>query len=393
MFNLDQIRLMLSHHGDFHHQLKMIHIGGTNGKGSTSLMIQHVLMQANFRVGLYTSPFDMGRFDNIRINDHVITPEEVQSMHSMYADDFERFGLSPFEMDTFLSLAYFYQEKVDFAVIEVGLGGIDDATNVIMPLVSVITNIGLDHQDVLGIGYQAIATKKAGIIKPKVPVVLGHDINDEALEVLMRVARENMSKVHPVKSFVIQSINPQLEFIYENKSYRIKSQADYQARNASLAIEVIHVLQELNIDVKEEHIQKGLAMGVPPKRFEWLSFHPMIVIDGAHNLEGTIRLIDAVIHLKLGKRIRVLAAILKDKPYMEMLDAWLHVTEHVTLTTFPHERALDLSSVSHPKLVIDSDYHHALTQIFEDPDALHIITGSLYFLTFVVNELKGMVHA
>ena len=191
MFNLDNITQMLLHHHNFHHHLKVIHVGGTNGKGSTSLMIQNILISAGYRVGIYTSPFDMGRFDNININHIQIQKNDVERLNQQFLGDFERFGLSPFEIDTFLALFYMYENHVDYAVIEVGLGGRDDATNVVMPMLSVITNIGLDHQDVLGYGYASVAEKKAGIIKFQVPVVLGHDINHEAFQVLSAHAKRS----------------------------------------------------------------------------------------------------------------------------------------------------------------------------------------------------------
>lgn len=391
MFSIDHIQSILNHHGNFHLNLKAIHVGGTNGKGSTSLMIQNILIASGYQVGIYTSPFDMGRFDNININQEQITPEDVMRLNRQYSDDFQLFQLTPFEIDTFLALAYFFEQKVDYAVIEVGLGGKDDATNVVMPILSVITNIGLDHQDVLGYGYTNVASHKAGIIKPKVPVVLGHDINDEALHVLESYAKAMKSTIYHVKSFSVKQRTPRIEMMYQHQVYHLNTLADYQARNASLAIEVASILQSLGIAIMDEHIQKGIAMGVPPKRFQILSTSPMIIIDGAHNLEGIVRLIESIKLLQLNSKIRVIAAILKDKPYREMIEKLFELSDDVTLTTFDHERALQLETFSHPLVHVELDYHRALQTIFDHQDYVHLITGSLYFLAYAVNDLKGMI--
>lgn len=391
MFNLNNIKSILEYHGNFHLDLKVIHVGGTNGKGSTSLMIQNILISAGFRVGIYTSPFDMGRFDNININHHEISRDEVMQMTHLYQHDFERFQLTPFEIDTFLALAYFHEKQVDYAVIEVGLGGQDDATNVVMPILSVITNIGLDHQDVLGYGYANVADKKSGIIKEGIPVVLGFDINQEADEVIESYAHSKKSHIYRVKPYQIISQDSHINMLYQEHLYHLNTIASYQARNASLAIEVALTLQTLGISITQKNINEGIQMGVPPKRFQIVSKSPMIIIDGAHNQEGIERLVESIKNLNLKSDIRVIAAILKDKPYQEMIKHLLTLTKDVTLTTFEHERALDLSTFSHPEVKIDFDYHHVLDSIQDHQDAVHLITGSLYFLAHVVNALKGKI--
>jgi dihydrofolate synthase / folylpolyglutamate synthase len=393
MFNLNNIKSMLEHHGNFHLHLNVIHVGGTNGKGSTSLMIQNILISAGYRVGIYTSPFDMGRFDNININHKEILRDEVLSMNAFYQKDFERFQLTPFEIDTFLALAYFHDQNVDYAVIEVGLGGRDDATNVVMPILSVITNIGLDHQDVLGQGYPSIADKKSGIIKKGIPVVLGHDINQEAYEVIESYATSMQSNIYRVQPYQMISIDPKIIIRYQNHLYHLNTIALYQARNASLAIEVALTLQRIGIKITQENIHEGVGKGVPPKRFQILSKTPMIIIDGAHNTEGIDRLVESMSSLNLKSNIKVIAAILKDKPYLEMIERLLALTKDVTLTTFEHERAMDLSTFSHPDVKLIFDYHQALDSINTHHDGVYLITGSLYFLALVVNELKGMISA
>lgn len=392
MFNLDNIKQMLHHHGNFHQHLKVIHVGGTNGKGSTSLMIQNILISAGFHVGIYTSPFDMGRFDNININHIQIRKEDVDRLNQRFLHDFERFELSPFEIDTFLALYYMYENGVDYAVIEVGLGGRDDATNVVSPLLSVITNIGLDHQDVLGYGYASVAEKKAGIIKHLVPVVLGHDINQEAFHVLSTHANQHQSIIHQVKSYQITKRHPNIELVYENQVYHLNTLADYQARNASLAIEVALVLKQLGIQISDEHINQGISMGVPPKRFQLLSSSPMVIIDGAHNTEGMERLVESIKKLEFKQTMRVIVAILKDKPYKDMIEKLKEISEDITLTTFEHERAMDLSMYQNDSIHIQPDYHQVLLSMKSHPESIHLITGSLYFLAIVVNTLKGMMN-
>jgi len=259
MFSTEHILKLVNHHDRFHTKLNVIHIAGTNGKGSTSNYVTNMLMETSFKVGLYTSPYTRVRFDNIKINQHQISSDDLISLYVRFKDDFEAFELSEFEIDTFIALRYFYEKEVDYCVIEVGLGGTDDATNIVEPILTVITNIGLDHQDVLGYSYQEIASKKAGIIKENIPLVIGYDINKEALDVIKLISNQHSSPFHQVEPYQNVTLNEVIQFSYRNDIYKLNTLASYQVKNACLAIEIANLLNKYHqTHILKHHIDQPL---------------------------------------------------------------------------------------------------------------------------------------
>ena len=389
MFNTKNISDFLVKHQNFQNNLKTIHVGGTNGKGSVSHMIEAILSEQGYRVGLYTSPYDFKRFDNIRINRVPISDQDIKDISDAYKVDFKAFHLSEFERDTVIALEYFYDQKVDFAVIEVGLGGVDDATNVISPLVSVITNIGTDHQDVLGQTKREIATKKAGIIKPKTPVVIGYGFDDDLYQVFQSVSVINQAPLwvsKPVETIDIKEDH--LHFYDQNHHYELRTQAYYQLDNASVALKTIEVLRTLDILIDQKAISNGLKAPLPAKRFEWISRDPLILMDGAHNLEGINALIQSIKALDFKGSIKIICGILKDKPYLEMIEALKTISKDITLTTFDHPRALDLNDAFIKDITLEPNHQLLISSLYINKTDLTIITGSLYFLSAVNLYLK-----
>lgn len=256
---------------------RAIHVGGTNGKGSTSHMIASILQEAGYKVGLYTSPHLKDFRERIRINGKPVSKQYVTGFVKEHRSYFEENSLSFFEMTVGMAFDYFNNEQVDIAVVEVGLGGRLDSTNIIDPLVSVITNIGLDHMRFLGNTHELIAVEKAGIIKPGVPVVIG-----ETDKRTIGVFRAKASKC---KSKLIQADT--IDSIVE---YKLDLKGAYQLKNSKTAVVVIRELVPMGMKIKDEHIELGLMNVVKNTgmqgRWQILGENPLIVCDTAHNKEG-----------------------------------------------------------------------------------------------------------
>nr|WP_222937322.1 folylpolyglutamate synthase/dihydrofolate synthase family protein [Cytophaga sp. FL35] len=261
--------------GNPHTAFKSIHVAGTNGKGSSSHMIASILQEAGYKVGLYTSPHLKDFRERIRINGNPVTKQFVIDFIGRNQPFFENKHLSFFEMTVGMAFDYFAKEKVDVAVIEVGLGGRLDSTNIITPLVSLITNIGYDHTDMLGDTLEKIAYEKAGIIKEGVPVVIS-EFQEETRPVFEKVAKDRKSPIVFAEELKLPD-------------YRTSLLGDYQTKNIKGVLAVVKILKD-TLKISEAHIKNGLArvtentglMG----RWQVLSQEPMVVCDTAHNKEG-----------------------------------------------------------------------------------------------------------
>ena len=256
-------------------KFKSIHVAGTNGKGSTSSMIASILQEAGYKVGLYTSPHLKDFRERIRINGEMISEDFVVNFVAQNKSFFEANQLSFFEMTVGLAFDYFAKEQVDVAVIEVGMGGRLDSTNVITPLVSVITNIGFDHTQFLGDTLPKIATEKAGIIKSNVPVVIG----------------EYSEETKPVFITKAKSENAQIYFAQDNPevTYECALLGDYQVHNKKTVLQAIELLQS-QFNIEEKHIELGFKNVVQNTgllgRWQILNQKPFTVCDTAHNSHG-----------------------------------------------------------------------------------------------------------
>lgn len=275
--NLDNIINFSKHLKNPEKSLKTIHVAGTNGKGSTSSMLTSILMESGLKVGLYTSPHLKDYRERITINGNQIEEEFIIEFIQRNKKFLEENHLSFFEMSVGLAFEYFNFKKVDIAVIEVGLGGRLDATNIITPLLSIITSIGLDHQEFLGDTLEKIAFEKAGIIKPNIPVVIG-ETTTETLPVFQQVALSNKSKL----------------ILSENESfidYASDLLGNYQKQNIRTTRTAIEILRaEYDIKIEENHITNGFLKTKQNTglrgRWEILGIKPFIVTDCAHNKHG-----------------------------------------------------------------------------------------------------------
>ncbi|MDD7888223.1 folylpolyglutamate synthase/dihydrofolate synthase family protein [Flavivirga sp. 57AJ16] len=288
---------------------KSIHIAGTNGKGSTSHMLASVLQEAGYRVGLYTSPHLKDFRERIRINGHVVSKQFVTAFIKQNKTFFEVNSLSFFEMTVGMAFEYFSIEKVDIAVIEVGLGGRLDSTNIIIPEVSVITNIGLDHTQFLGNSLEAIAFEKGGIIKRNIPVVIG-ETQEETVSVFKDLASKNNAKI----VFADQEII---------KMYDSDLLGTYQSKNIKTVIQAVKELKIKGFKVSERHLKKGLLKTVENTgllgRWQVINESPKAVCDTGHNREGLSYVMNQV-HNENYKALHIVLGFVNDKDLSSIID-------------------------------------------------------------------------
>lgn len=361
-------------------QLKCIHISGTNGKGSTSYAMEQILMEAGYKTGVYSSPNIESDFDCIRINGKKISQERYESYIDLYFDEWKQYGLSSFEAEVFISFLYFIEEKVDFVIYEVGMGGKEDATNVIDSILSIITNIGLDHCDYLGNTYLEIAQKKAGIIKKNSLFITGEKRKD-CLDWFSYICHQKHTKMYTaIKEDFYMDSGLHLNVLDYSNIY-IPVYASYQSKNISLAIQALEVLKKENyIQFKKEDVYKGLSHFHWTGRFEIVRKDPLIILDGAHNLEGIKELVNSCKDIK---NLSVLFSALKDKPYDDMLEELKKISSHIMVCDFEHNRKADVSLfLKHDVEVIDS-----YEKIIKEIQTPLLICGSLYFISQVRKKI------
>ncbi|RRJ91039.1 bifunctional folylpolyglutamate synthase/dihydrofolate synthase [Flavobacterium macacae] len=275
--DLDNTILLANHLQNPEKEIMTIHVAGTNGKGSTSHFLASILQEAGYKTGLYTSPHLKDFLERIKINGQDISEDFVVDFIESHKSFFEENQLSFFEMTVGLAFDYFREEKVDIAIIEVGLGGRLDSTNIIAPLLSVITNIGLDHVQFLGNTLEKIASEKAGIIKPKTPVIIG-EYTSETKPVFENKAKKTQSEIFFASDLI-------------EKTYPSVLVGDYQTHNKKTVLQAIRVLQSQNqFEISEENIKNGFWNVVKNTnlqgRWQQLGTHPKIICDTAHNKHG-----------------------------------------------------------------------------------------------------------
>lgn len=284
--DLTNTLLLTEYLGNPHKNVKTIHVAGTNGKGSTSNMLASVLQEAGYKVGLYTSPHLRDFRERIKINGEDITEEHVITFFGKHKAFFEEHDLSFFEMTVGLAFEYFDTQKVDVAIIEVGMGGRLDSTNIITPLVSVITNIGLDHTQFLGNTLAEIASEKAGIIKKNIPVIIG-EYTAETRPVFENKAKENESEIYFASDLIQQTPLSDLVGVYQEK-------------NKKTVLQTLKVLQsKKHFSISETSIRDGFLnvakntgfMG----RWQVLQENPKVICDTAHNKHGLEIVLDQLL--------------------------------------------------------------------------------------------------
>ena len=307
--DLTNVHLLMDYLEHPEEQLQCIHVAGTNGKGSSSHMLASVLQEAGYKVGLYTSPHLKDFRERIKINGMMIPEDFVCDFVNQHQSFLEANDMSFFEMSVGLAFDYFAKEKIDIAIIEVGMGGRLDATNIITPLVSVITNIGLDHTQFLGNTLAAVAAEKAGIIKPNIPVVIG-EYTPETQPVFLATAKANQSNLYFASDLI-------------TNTYPSDLIGDYQIHNKKTVIQTLTVLNQYTaFQTDESHWKKGLSQVVKNTglqgRWQQLGESPKIICDTAHNTHGlTIALHQ--IQKEVFDSLHIVLGVVNDKDLDEVL--------------------------------------------------------------------------
>ncbi|HSC42883.1 MAG TPA: folylpolyglutamate synthase/dihydrofolate synthase family protein [Candidatus Binatia bacterium] len=389
---LDRMSQALALFNHPENQFPSLHIAGTNGKGSTAALLHNILQQAGYRTALYTSPHLESFTERIRVGQQEIAQAEVVSL----ADEvWQRTAeanvpLTFFEFITVMAFIYFARNRVDVAVIEVGLGGRLDATNVVTPLVSVITTISKDHEAYLGPDELSIAREKGGIIKPRIPVVCGK-MSEPVVKLLREIAQAVESPAYFLGTAFSFSLKNERLFDYigikQNLSHlAVALRGRHQLANASLALAALELASE-HFPVPEDTLRRGLETVRWPGRLEVMSERPLVILDGAHNPEGVCALADELLELRQGRKIRLLFATMADKEWQLMLGTLAKLADEMIFTRVAMERSADPELLAKnipipvPNRVIP-DSQTALAALLDSaqPDDIIVVAGSLYLL-------------
>ena len=343
---LATIRKILKGLGNPQKRFACIHVAGTNGKGSVASSLASILYRSGFTTGLYTSPHLVSFNERIQINNHPISDDRVVAAYNAVTGVHHgRRDPTFFEFATAMALYEFGRQQVDWAVIETGMGGRLDATNIIIPELSIITNVSLEHQAYLGNTISLIAGEKAGIIKPRKPVVTAVR-QKSACEVVEKTAAEKKAPVYRLRRDFKIRRHPSGTFSYyglANDWHNLQTalRGSHQADNAALVLAVCELLNAKKADLTLDDIKKGLSTNYWPGRLETVSRDPLIILDGAHNRAAADNLARFLANNLAGLALTLVIGILDDKPYKAMLKSLLPLSSRVILTRAKIDRALN----------------------------------------------------
>lgn len=392
--DLSYIRRILKQLNNPQDSVKTIHVTGTNGKGSTSYYLSNLLQKAGQKTGLFVSPY-IYEFNeriqlngkNINNNDLIKTANKIETAIEILKKDDPNFSLVTFEYEVALAFQFFAQENCDYAVIEVGIGGEHDKTNVIIPEVSVITTIGLDHEKIIGPTLKDIAKEKSGIIKSNKPVVLGN-VPQNVLEILLNEAQSENSKSFLLgRDFQIKIMPDVIEYQDSKTIYNFALRPLVEAYDIGVAVQVIQLLQ---LDLDRKKIEEAINETRIPGRYDVIQTSPEIIVDGAHNLQAMENLLNLVRKKKKGQ-IYVLLGMMKDKDLGPVTK--LFKDEKVTLTRIDYPRAArleDFPKEAQKEFEYKENFEEAYTSLKNklQVDDMLLVTGSFYLVGAVLNYCK-----
>ncbi|UDI78085.1 bifunctional folylpolyglutamate synthase/dihydrofolate synthase [Staphylococcus taiwanensis] len=376
--------------------IRGIHVGGTNGKGSTVAYLRAALVENGYEVGTFTSPFIETFNERISLNGQPITNDEivelvekVKPISEALEQETELGGATEFEIITTMMFVYFGEiHPVDFVVVEAGLGIKNDSTNVFKPIISILTSIGLDHTDILGNTYLDIAKDKGAIIKPDTPVIYAVK-NEEALKYIRDFAESNDAKpIELDREIVVVSQDD--EFTYRYKDYELETiilnmLGEHQKENASLAITALIELNEENIiELDFNKMIDAIESVTWTGRIEQVKEHPLIIIDGAHNNESVEALIDTIKNYYDNSKMDILFSAIKGKPIAGMLNKLSEIANTIYFTEFDFPKALTKEELSENVNVENINYIDDYVNFINNYDGNGLlVTGSLYFISEV----------
>lgn len=369
-FGFEEYREQVRELGDPQQEVPVIHVAGTNGKGSTCHIIYSMLRKAGYSVGLFTGPHLEEMVERIEVNGKLIEREELADIYGEIRDD----NLSMFESLTVIAFKHYIRKDVDVAVIEAGLGGRKDATNIVEPEVSVITNVGLDHQHILGETIPEIAREKAGIIKECKPVITNSD--GAALEEIRQKAEDKSSEAIIPNKHVKEKGKIPLKLKYGEETFKPSIQGAYQIKNINAAIEAIKACEDF--EITSESVVEGLKNLNVPGRMEKVSENPDIFLDGAHNEEGVKALAGSLKDFDT-----IVFGCMEKKPYREMMET-LEPYARKFIFTRP-----DSDNAWNPENEADGTVVKDPLKAVKQAEGRTLVTGSLYLVGEVRKKFKA----
>ena len=396
---LGRTRELTAKLGDPQKKLRFVHVAGSNGKGSTCAMTASILQAAGYKTGLYTSPYIQTFCERIQINGENIPEHRLAEVTEKLRDAAETMEDHPswFEMVTAVAFQYYLEENCDIVVLEVGMGGEFDSTNVIdAPEVAVLTNIGLEHTEYLGDTIEEIAHTKSGIIKPGCRVV-SYDNVPEVKAIISEVAKENGAPLVFADPSEIKLISRDLDgqvFEWEGRTYRLPLHGEHQLKNASVVMEIVRELREQGWDISDEAVRKGLAEVKWPARFQILSRDPLFILDGGHNPQCAEAMTESLDALLPGQKVDFLLGILADKDYTQMIDILGPYAASFHCIAPENERALGVEALADTirargfETYAYDDLDKAITAVLDSASANGrpaVCFGSLYLAGEVLN--------
>jgi len=414
---LDSMNRFLTRLGNPQKKLPCIHIGGTNGKGSVGATLNSILTAAGYTTGLYTSPHLSSVRERFRLNNDYISRQDFARLISKIVDALDGSPITYFECTTTLALLWFAEREVDFALLEVGMGGRLDATNVITPLLSIITNVSMDHEQYLGETLAQVATEKAGIIKEKIPV-LSAVSDDDSAQVINQYCTDQQAPLYlygrDFKGSYTDRENSRWQYQgmqgMKLASLPLAMKGSYQVSNASLALAAVQLLQDKGYEITEDHISTGLSQTRWPGRLESFRLNSQgeltdttadslhFLLDGAHNPAGVAALKQALDHIFSYNRLFLVWAAMADKDLRTTLQVIAPLAETIIFTRPESERSATagqlqdaLPQAAPPTTILTESVPEALAQArrLATADDLICIAGSLYLVGAARHLLLG----
>jgi dihydrofolate synthase/folylpolyglutamate synthase len=394
IFGLTKEKEILETVGNPDQEIQAIHIGGTNGKGSTAAMMSSILQKEGFTVGLYTSPHLIRFTERIKVNGKEIEKEEVTDLTDWMREKVETAGIAApftfFDFTTAMALLYFKQKRVDLAILEVGLGGRLDSTNVVDPLLSIITNIGKDHEDILGKGVLRVAREKAGIIKEGRPLITAAT-QPRVLGLFSKTCREKGAPFFRVGKDFRYVPAGETSFSYEGLRRKLwdlslNLRGTHQRINATTALGALEILDDLGFRISNDAMAEGLKEVDWPGRLEMICSSPQVLLDGAHNPEGALSLRASLEKEFQYQHLILLIGIMKDKDIQAILHFLSPLADQIILTRPATDRAASPSFLrkalgqNGKKAEVIEDLREAIDRglSLTGKGDLLCITGSLY---------------
>ena len=400
---LERIRKLLDKLGNPQSSYKIIHVGGTNGKGSVCRIISSILQEGGYTVGLFTSPHLIHLRERFVVNGEEIKDDELLDVLKVVLNAAKKMDEKPtfFEISTAIAFEFFRRKEVDFAVVEVGMGGRYDATNVVSPIISIITNVAIDHSEYLGNNIEDITKEKAGIIKDGTPVITS--ATGKALDVIDRIARKKHAELisgngrWERRDFGLNGQRFVVHGIFRDYELETPLLGRFQGENITLAVLAIEKLQMMGVFLPDGCIERGVRNASNPGRMELVSTNPKILLDGAHNVGAIKALIESLEDFPYNDLILVLG-ILSDKDINGMIKEIAPLAKHI-ITTMPKsdracesEELVEIVKKHNPvcKVYSTKNVREAISKAKEisKPDDLICITGSLY----TVGEARAILY-